>query len=114
MANLNEVRLIGNLGQDPEVRYTAGGNLVVNMSIATTEKWRDKVTGEKKSHTEWHQLTAWAHHAEYASKVFGKGDSIFVTGKIRSSKYERNGVVYHNKFINVTNIQLLKSKKASS
>lgn len=85
---INKVILIGNLGQDPEVRYTAGGNAVANLRIATTEAWRDKQTGEQKENTEWHTVVFFGKTAEIASQYLKKGRQVYVEGRLQTRKWQ--------------------------
>ena len=87
MAGVNKVILVGNLGQDPEVRYLDSGVAVANFSLATTENYKNK-QGERVSQTEWHNIVLWRGLAEVAEKYLKKGSSIYVEGKIRNRKWE--------------------------
>lgn len=88
MASVNKVILVGHLGQDPELRYTSGGEAVVNLNIATSEQWKDKATGEKREATEWHRVGIFGKPAEIAGQYLTKGSQVYVEGKIRSKKYK--------------------------
>jgi single-strand DNA-binding protein len=93
MASVNKVILLGHLGQDPELRYTTGGEPVVNISVATAEQWKDKATGEKREATEWHRVGIFGKPAEIAAQYLRKGSQVFVEGKIRSKKYtDKSGI----------------------
>lgn len=93
MASLNKVQLIGFLGNDPEVRYTNTGDAAVNISLATSEQWKDKSTGEQKEQTEWHRVSFFGKSAEIVAQYLRKGSQIYVEGKIRSKKYtDKTGV----------------------
>lgn len=87
MSSINKVILIGNIGQDPEIKYTAKGDAVVNLSMATSEQWVDKASGEKKEQTEWHRISIFGKPAEIAAQYLKKGSKIYVEGKIRTRKY---------------------------
>lgn len=90
---LNQVQIIGFLGRDPDVRHLANGDAVCNFSIATTEKWKDKVTGEAKEATEWHRISTFGKLAEICSQYLKKGSLAFVQGKIQTRKYtDKDGV----------------------
>lgn len=91
MKSLNEVTLMGHLGKDPEVRYTPDGTAVAEFSLATSESWTDKHSGEKKERTEWHTVTCWAKLAELAAEYLQKGAPLYVRGSIRTETYEREG-----------------------
>jgi single-strand DNA-binding protein len=85
---VNKVILIGNLGRDPEVRYTAGGAAVANLRIATTESWRDKQTGEKKENTEWHSVVLFGKLGEIAGEYLKKGRTVYIEGSLRTRKWQ--------------------------
>ena len=87
MGSVNRVFLIGNLGNDPEIKYLEGGSAVARFSLATSEKYTDK-HGERKEDTEWHRVTVWGKLAETCAEHLKKGRSVCVEGKIKSSKYE--------------------------
>jgi single-strand DNA-binding protein len=88
MASLNKVTLIGNLGRDPETRYTPDGSAITNLSIATTSSWKDKASGEKKEETEWHRLVFYNRLAEIAGEYLKKGSSIYVEGRLKTRKWQ--------------------------
>lgn len=83
---LNKVLLIGRLGLDPELKYTQGGQAVLRMRLATTERWSDK--GEKKERTEWHTVIVWGNRAEALSKILTKGREVYIEGRIQSRSWE--------------------------
>lgn len=85
---INKVILIGNLGQDPEVRYMPSGGAVTNITLATTEKWRDKQTGEQKERTEWHRVVFMGKLAEVAGQHLKKGTQVYVEGKLQTRKWQ--------------------------
>lgn len=87
MASINKVILIGNLGKDPEMRYTANGSAVANFSVATTDKWTDK-SGEKVEQTEWHKIVAFGRIAEICGEYLTKGRSVYIEGKLQTRKWE--------------------------
>lgn len=87
---LNKVQIIGNLGQDPEVRFLSTGSAVCDLSVATNEKWTDKA-GEKHEHTEWHKVTCWGKTAELVGKYLKKGRRCYVEGKLQTQEYEKDG-----------------------
>lgn len=88
MASVNKVILIGNLGADPELRSFASGDQVCNLRIATTEPWKDKVSGEKREATEWHRVVLYRKLAEIAGQYLRKGSQVFVEGRIRTRKWK--------------------------
>lgn len=92
MASINKVILIGNLGKDPEVRYMSDGRAVANITIATSEKWKDKTTGEKQERTEWHNVVFYSPLAEIVGQYLRKGSSVFVEGRLQTRKWQdKNG-----------------------
>ncbi len=88
MASVNKVILVGNLGQDPEVKYMPSGGAVTNISIATTDSWKDKATGEKKDRTEWHRVVFFNRLAEIAGEYLKKGSQVYVEGNLRTRKWQ--------------------------
>ena len=88
MPNLNKVQIIGHLGQDPETRTFQDGAQVCNLSIATSEKWNDKQTGEKKEHTEWHRVSLFGKLAEIAGQYLSKGQPVYIEGSLRTRKWQ--------------------------
>lgn len=87
MASVNKVILIGNLGADPELRYTPSGSAVANFNIATTEKWKDK-DGQTQERTEWHRIILWSRQAEIAKEYLRKGSSVYIEGRIQNRSYD--------------------------
>ena len=93
MSSLNKVTLIGRLGGDPEVRSTSNGDQVVNVTLATSETWKDKHSGEKKEKTEWHRIVVWNQHlGQILMKYAGKGDQVYIEGKLATRKWEKDGI----------------------
>lgn len=91
--SLNKVTLIGRVGKDPEVRSLPNGGRVVTFSIATSERWRNKQTGERVEKTEWHNIEVWGEHlTTIAEKYLSKGDQVYVEGKLATDKWEKDGV----------------------
>ncbi|CAL4325893.1 single-stranded DNA-binding protein [Buchnera aphidicola] len=90
---VNKVILIGHLGQDPEVRYMPNGNAVVNMTLATSENWKDKNTGESKEKTEWHRIVLFGKLAEIAGEYLRKGSQVYIEGSLQTRKWQdQNGL----------------------
>jgi single-strand DNA-binding protein len=92
MASVNKAILIGNLGRDPELRYTPSGAAVCTFSIATSEKWRDKQTNEMKESTNWHNIVLWGKQAELAKQYLTKGSPVYIEGRIQTRSWDDNGV----------------------
>jgi single-strand DNA-binding protein len=88
MASVNKVILVGNLGRDPETRYMPNGEAVTNITVATSDTWTDKTSGEKKEATEWHRVTFYRRLAEIAGEYLKKGSSVYVEGKLRTRKWQ--------------------------
>ena len=88
MASINKVILLGNLGADPEIRYTAGGDVVATISVATSSSWNDKQSGEKREKTEWHRVVFFRRLAEVVGEYLKKGSSIYVEGQLQTNSYE--------------------------
>lgn len=88
---VNKVILVGNLGQDPEVRYMPNGGAVANITLATSESWRDKQTGENKEITEWHRVVLFGKLAEVAGEYLRKGSQVYIEGQLRTRKWQDQG-----------------------
>lgn len=88
MAGINKVILVGNLGKDPEVRYLEGGTAVANFTLATSETFKDRNTGERKTNTEWHNVVLWRGLAEIAEKYLKKGMQVYIEGKLRTRQWQ--------------------------
>ena len=88
MSSVNKALIIGNLGQDPEIKYTQSGSTVANLSVATSERWKDKNTGEQKEQTEWHRVVVFGRLAEIAEQYLKKGSKVFIEGKIQTRDWE--------------------------
>ena len=89
---VNKVILVGHLGQDPEVRYMPNGGAVVNLTLATSETWRDKQTGEMRENTEWHRVVMFGKLAEVAGEYLRKGAQVYIEGQLRTRSWEDNGI----------------------
>jgi len=111
MAGLNKVMLIGNLGKDPEIRYSQQGTAVVKFSIATSEQWTDKNTGNRQDKTEWHNIVVFGKQAEVCEKYLSKGSKVYVEGRLQTSTYEKDGQTRYFTEIVVANFQFLDSKR---
>ena len=91
MGSVNKVILVGRLGADPEVKHLQNDRAVCNLSVATSEQWKDKQSGEKKEKTEWHRVTAFGEQAENCGKYLAKGRLVAVQGKLQTRSYEKDG-----------------------
>jgi single-strand DNA-binding protein len=112
---LNQAQIIGHLGRDPEVRYMPNGTAVASFSIATSEKWKDKTTGEAKEATEWHRISAFDKLAEIIGQYVKKGSLIYVCGKIKTRKYtDKDGAEKYATEIHATEMKMLGGRDGSS
>jgi single-strand DNA-binding protein len=110
MYGVNSVTLLGNLGADPELRFTQGGSGVLNLRLATTTQYKDK-DGEYKDNTQWHNVTIWGKRAEALSKIVEKGSPIFVRGELRTSSYkDKEGVERYKTEVNAHEVILVGGK----
>ena len=108
---VNKVILIGNLGSDPEVRYTPDGTPVANFSLATSESWNDRNTGERQERTEWHRLVLWRKLAEIASQYLKKGSRIYIEGKLQTRSWDdQSGQKRYTTEVVVNDMQMLDSR----
>jgi single-strand DNA-binding protein len=108
MASINKVIIIGNLGRDPEVRYTPSGAAVCNVSVATTRNWKDKNSGDKVEETEWHRVVFYDRLAEIAGEYLKKGRSVYVEGRLKTRKWQdKDGKDTYTTEIVAENMQLL-------
>ena len=113
MSGVNKVILVGRLGKDPEVRNLENGATVANFTMATSETYKDKTTGEKKEITDWHNIVLWRGLAEIAQKYLHKGDMIYVEGKLRTRSWEKDGVTRYTTEIIGDNMTMLSTRGGS-
>ena len=113
-SGINKVILVGNLGQDPEVKFTAGGAAVTTLSIATSDSWKDKDSGMDKERTEWHRVVLWRRLAEIAGEYLKKGSKVYIEGQLQTRKWEQEGQTRYTTEIIARDIQFLDSKGTSS
>ncbi|QBB69712.1 single-stranded DNA-binding protein [Pseudolysobacter antarcticus] len=104
---INKVILVGNLGADPETRYTASGAAITSIRIATSEAWKDKTTGEQQERTEWHRIKFFGRLAEIAGEYLKKGSQVYVEGKLRTDEYEKDGVKRYSTDVIADEMQML-------
>ena len=108
---INKVILVGNLGNDPDVRYSQGGSAITTISIATSESWKDKQTGEMQERTEWHRVKFFNRLAEIAGEYLKKGSQVYIEGSLRTEKYtDKSGVEKYSTDIIANEMQMLGSK----
>lgn len=112
MASVNKVILVGNLGRDPESRTFPNGDQVTNVTIATTDKWRDKQTGDMKEATEWHRVAFHGRLAEIAAQYLRKGSQVYIEGSLRTRSWEKNGVKQYATEIRADQMQMLGNRQA--
>ena len=113
MASVNKVILIGNLGKDPETRYMSNGDAVTNITLATTDTWKDK-NGEKQEKTEWHRVTFYRKLAEIAGEYLKKGRSVYVEGRLETRKWtDKNGVERYTTDIIASHMKMLGNRSGS-
>jgi single-strand DNA-binding protein len=110
MSGVNKVILVGRLGKDPEVRNLENGATVANFTMATSETYKDKTTGEKKEITDWHNIVLWRGLAEIAQKYLHKGDMIYVEGKLRTRSWEKDGITRYTTEIIGDNMTMLSTR----
>ena len=112
---VNKVILVGNLGQDPEVRYSPNGGAIANISVATSESWKDKNTGEQVDKTEWHRVVFFRRLAEIAGEYLKKGSKVYIEGKLQTRKWQdKNGQDRYTTEIVANEMQMLDSRGGSA
>ena len=105
---VNKVIILGNLGADPDSRSTPGGTTVCNLSVATTESWRNRQTGEQEQHTEWHRVVMFGKLAEIAAEYLRKGSKVYLEGRLRTNKYaDKEGTTKYSTQIIADELQML-------
>ncbi len=114
MAGINKVILVGNLGRDPEMRYLPSGSAVANFSIATSEMWQDKESGEKREKTEWHRIVAFGRLGEICGEYLSKGRQVYIEGKLQTRSWEKDGVTRYTTEIIASAMQMLGTKDSAA
>jgi single-strand DNA-binding protein len=115
MAGVNKVILIGNLGRDPELRYTQSGQPVTNFTLATSENWTDKQSGERQERTEWHRIIVWGRTGEMCAKYLAKGRTVYVEGRLQTREWEdKDGNKRRTTEINAQTVQFLGGPRGES
>lgn len=109
-SGINKVILVGNLGQDPEVKFTAGGAAVTTLSIATSESWKDKESGNEQKKTEWHRVVLWRRLAEIAGEYLKKGSKVYIEGQLQTRKWEQEGQTRYTTEVIARDMQFLDSR----
>ncbi|MFH1153723.1 MAG: single-stranded DNA-binding protein [Pseudomonadota bacterium] len=110
MAGLNKVMIIGNLGRDPEIRYSQQGLAVVKLAVATSDEWTDKNSGQKQEKTEWHRVVVFGKQGENCEKFLSKGSKVYVEGRLQTSSYEKEGQTHYSTDIIAANVMFLSGK----
>jgi single-strand DNA-binding protein len=110
---INKVTLVGNLGRDPEVSYTPSGMAVAKFSIATSEKWKDKNSGEMQERTEWHRITAFGRLGEICGEYLSKGRQVYIEGRLQTSSWEKDGVKRYSTDIIANEMKMLGSRSSA-
>lgn len=111
---INKVILIGSVGQDPETKYMPSGGAVTNITVATSESWKDKQTGQQQERTEWHRVVFFNRLAEIVAEYIKKGSKVYVEGQLRTRNWEQDGVKRYTTEIVASEMQMLDSKQSSS
>jgi single-strand DNA-binding protein len=113
MASVNKVIIVGNLGRDPETRYMPSGDAVTNITVATTDSWKDKASGEKKETTEWHRIAFFGKLAEIAGQYLKKGSQVYIEGSLKTRKYtDKDGVEKYATEIRADSMQMLGGRQS--
>jgi single-strand DNA-binding protein len=111
MASVNKVIIVGNLGRDPETKYMPSGDAITSITVATTDKWKDKASGEQKETTEWHRISFFGKLAEIAGQYLKKGSQVYLEGKLKTRKYtDKDGVEKYATDIVADTMQMLGGK----
>lgn len=114
MSGVNKAILVGRLGKDPDVRHLESGVVVANFPIATSEVYRDRVTGEKREQTEWHNIVLWRGLAEIAERYLKKGEMVYIEGKLRTRSWEKDGITRYTTEVVCDNMTMLSPKSSDS
>lgn len=113
MAGVNKVIILGNLGREPELKYTPSGTPVCRIAVATTRTWKDK-QGAKQEETEWHRVSVWGKSAEHCNNYLAKGRQVYVEGRIKTSSYEQDGVKKWSTEIVADTVQFIGAKQSGA
>ncbi len=107
MAGINKAIIVGRIGKDPEVRHTQDGKAIANFSIATSEEWKDKNTGQKQEKTEWHRIVAFGRLGEICGEYLSKGKQVYIEGRIQTRQWEKDGITRYTTEIVANIMQML-------
>ena len=111
MAGINKAIIVGRLGNDPEIRYSQQGAAIVNLSIATSEEWFDKTSGEKRERTQWHRIVVFGKLGEICEKFLAKGRQVYIEGRIQTRDYDKDGQKHYITEIVATTVEFLGSRQ---
>lgn len=111
MSNLNLAQIIGRLGKDPEVKYTGGGKAVANFTVAVSESWKEKDSGERKQSTEWFSVVMFGRQAEVAGEFMKKGSLVYLAGKIKTRSWEKDGQKHYKTELHAEQMQFLERRE---
>lgn len=114
MSSVNKAIILGNLGRDPETRYSQAGNPITNFSVATSEKWKDKQTGQMQESTEWHNCVCFGRTAEIAGEYLRKGSKVYIEGQLKTSSWEKDGQKFYRTEINVRELKMLSTPQSEN
>ena len=114
MSGVNRVIIVGRLGQDPEVKTFPDGSAVANFSVATSQEWKDKATGEKKEKTEWHRVVAFRNRAELCGEYLAKGRQVYVEGRLQTRTYEKDGQTHYVTEVIANEVQFLGAREGGN
>jgi single-strand DNA-binding protein len=110
MSGVNKVIIVGNLGNDPETRYTPSGDGITNFTVATSESWKDRETNQKQEKTEWHRVVAFKRLAEICGEYLKKGSKVYIEGKLQTRQWDKDGQKHYTTEIVAREMQMLDSK----
>ena len=114
MKGINKAIIVGTCGKDPETKFMPSGKAVTNISVATSEQWKDKQTGQKQEATEWHNVVFFDRPAEIAGEYLKKGSQVYIEGKIKTEKYEKDGITRYSTKIIANQMQMLGGRSSES
>ena len=110
MSSVNKAIIVGNLGNDPELKYMPSGDAVCNISVATSSRWKDKQSGEQKERTEWHRVSMFGRLAEIAGEYLRKGSKVYIEGELQTREYEKDGIKRYSTEIKAREMKMLSPK----
>jgi len=111
---VNKAIVVGNLGKDPDKRFTQTGSAVTSFSVATTERWKDKASGEQKEHTEWHRIVTFSKLAEICGEYLHKGSKVYIEGKLQTRSWEKDEIMRYTTEIVAKEMKMLDSRSSDT